>query len=316
MIGSTPALRWPLVALLLPLATPLAGCTKKAPERHASASSTKAPTKPSKPAIKPTATKSPPPKPTPPRKLGPEDLAKLKTWRERGPLSPAMKASAKIIEAAKKALLTDPTPANPYAPMTGVAPKGLAQRVAHANPRELRMMGFEFELLFAAKDDPARATFYLRTFMHTGEHGPQFFKIGGRVPKDGKLNVPTHPISAYKGEVAQLFSRAAQGLVKMLKSGRCQALPMVSPEPLQKIMEPGVRSMRMLANLKRARAGRARLCAALGKLDLGSYQLRLDDISIAAIGRDGKIKGMIGGEIKLRNGKLHLKLTQYRSMVR
>ncbi|PIE65970.1 MAG: hypothetical protein CSA24_01280 [Deltaproteobacteria bacterium] len=300
--------RAPIITLMaFALAAPL-GCTKKAPQRHASAGSTTTPAEPAPP--------TKPASPTPPEKLSPQDKAKLKEWRERGPLSPVMKASAEIVEAAKRALLKTPPSATPFAPMSGIVPRGLVQRVQSANPRELRMMGFEFELLFAAKDKPSEATFYLRTFMHTGEHGPQFFKIDGRVPTAHKLSVPTHPLSAYKGPVAQLFARGARGLATMLKTGRCQALPLVSPGPLKTIMHPGVRTMRMLANLRRARAGRDRLCAALSKLDLGSYRLRLDDISIAALGRDGRIKGMIRGELELREGRLHLKLLQYRSLVR
>jgi hypothetical protein len=299
-----------LLALALALCVP-AACTKKAPRRHASSGTTKAASK-STPRAAP-AKSTPKAKST---KLDPKHRARLAEWIERGPLSPAMKASAAIISALQKALLSKPTPADAFAPMTGSVARGLAAHLAKTNPKELRMMGFEFELLFSAKGAPERGSFYLRTFMHTGERGPEFFKLAGRVPTGGKLNVTAHPISAYKGPNAKLLARAAQGLAQMLKSGRCQALPMVSPEPLAKIMQPGVRSMRMLANLRRARAGRRRLCASLGKLDLGDFKLRLDDVSIAVIGQNGRISGMLGGEIELRGGKLHLKFGQYRSMGR
>lgn len=302
-----------LTALILGACVPLAiaSCTQKAPRRHASASKQTPGTK----------------KATPPQRApDPQAIAAAKAqrrarshaWAERGPLAPVMKASTLLVSIAQKALLKTPKVQDPFAPITGTVAPGLREALLKTKPKELRLMGFEFEFVFfdgpeeKIRSGQAKAAFYLRTFLHPGANGPEFFKISGRVPQGGKIHVSSLPLTAFTGKAA-LFARAAQGLVGMLHAGRCLALPIVSQDPLRKILTPGPRTIRMLANLRRAKLGRGRLCGAISKLKLGAYHLRLDDASFAVIGQDGHISGMINAELRIKDGKLHLDLKNYRS---
>lgn len=282
------------IALLLAVALP--ACTKKAPARHAVESKKAAAA----------------PAPTPP--VDREALRRRRaTWATSGPLAPIMKPCAALTAAASRALLSSAPGAKAFAPFAGQADPKLRSHLQRDKAKKLILMGLEFELVFLQGE---KVTLYLRTFLHPGEGGPEFFKIDGRVPKTGKISVDHYPLSAFRGP-AEPFAAAARGMATLLAEGRCRKLPIVRPEPLKKIMEPGPQSTRMLTSLRTAKRLRERLCQSLKDFKPAGYHLRLDDLTFAVLGETGKIIGMLKGELKLHKDPksgLRLELQDYRAM--
>lgn len=248
-------------------------------------------------------------------------------WKNNGPMRDIMPFAKKLEQAIENALINIPnqikTSKNPkefrlknhFEPFKGtnVRPQ-LLKEIEKINPSAIRLMGFEYELIFSKKqNDKNQDKLYLRTFLHAGENGPEFFKISARIPKDHKVGVESIELDQLKGELEPL-KKAANGLVSVLKEKRCKSLPTVSIEPLLSIMQPGPLTQRMRMNLRRAKKMRNKACELIEKNYTDQYRLRVDDISIALLDQSKKIASMIRGEIKIVDNSLFIRIKNLRSM--
>lgn len=184
------------------------------------------------------------------------------------------------------------------------------QRMQQAGVRTLRLVGFEFELLF---HQGGRATYYLRSFVHPEARRTSLLSLSGRVPSGGKSYVTGLPPRRFQG-LAAPFRTAARRLVKNAASGRCRRLAITNAAAAKRLGVTGRLAKRFLRDLARARKRRPTVCQALASVKGHAMTIRIDDVAFLARGARGRLLGLVKGDIRLRGRKLLLSLRGFRAL--
>ncbi|MBW2731272.1 MAG: hypothetical protein JRH20_02705 [Deltaproteobacteria bacterium] len=289
------------------LAHALMACKGKAPERHVQlgaaetaktealkAKTTKAPTTPS-------------PTPTSPPASPPDPNVRPAGWAT-GPMSTLLPFAQKLARSAQAALIEGKTPAEAFAPFEANIQLKLRDELAAAKARTVEIMGMELELVFT---QGSKVHYYLRTFVYPAKGGPEFFKIDGRTPSEGKLAVPYWPLSA-TAKIAPELTQAAEGLAGLLRDGRCKLLPIISPQTLKGKVKPGPMQLSMHSNLRKAALLRQKTCSKLPSFDKTDLQMRVDDFALVVFGAKEEVLGTLHGELSLHKGELKVELSRFR----
>lgn len=237
--------------------------------------------------------------------------------RSRGILGPTV-AVTDTLEQGLSAWLSGSNVTKAFRPYTASARQGVVSRARQHGVRSARVLGMELELLYFKGAEPV---YYLRTFVHPGPTGPAFLHFRGREPRRERgtgrrrLYVRGHPFSAFTGQSAGL-AEAARGLARTLRAGRCSALWIARPLEFLEAIPEGLRR-RLERGLGRTRRGLEEQCRRLSEVDADRIELRIDDFSALGLDADGKMAGLIRGELRLRTGgRIHVRMGSFRPVRR
>lgn len=227
----------------------------------------------------------------------------------KGPLGPLADVAKPMIDGTTK-LLGGKSPKKPFGKLDSKVSDRVRKGLAAVEAKGAVMIGMEFELLFHKGD---KAVYYLRTFAHPGPDGFRFLNFTGRVPRDGRLYVSGMKPSAYTGAAAPI-GKAGEKLIAALSDGKCKKLRIADSKELAKLLPDTPQSKKMLLRLKMAKAKKMLTCDDIEQLSYDRVELRIDDVMLGVRGEDGKLTGMIKGDLRARDGKLGLRLTRFRPM--
>lgn len=183
-------------------------------------------------------------------------------------------------------------------------------RMKQAGVRSLRIVGFEFELLF---HKGANATYYLRTFVHPEARRASLMSLSGRVPANGKVYVRGLAPAQFKG-LSKPFATAARRLVKSASGNRCRRLAIINPNAAKRMGVKGRLAKRLLRGVLKARKRRVAVCRALAGVRSHAMTIRVDDVAYLARDGRGRPVGLVKGDLRLRGGKLRLRLRGFRAL--
>ncbi len=226
--------------------------------------------------------------------------------RAANPLAPLARFQALLIKG-MNAVLKGGDPAKVFAPLVATAKGAGALELKASGATSATIAAMELELVFHVAGAPG---YYLRTAVTTTARGPAFIGFAGRPIEGGKLFVKARPFADYKGAAAPLGAAGA-ALARAALSKACLELPVATSADFA--MLSGTMAERARRDLDRTKASLPGECAKLAALKPSKVELRVDDVAFAALGSDGKMKGMIKTDLELEGAKLTLSLGRYRA---
>lgn len=167
----------------------------------------------------------------------------------------------------------------------------------------------ELEIIFekAGKD-----VYYLRTSVLVHDAHAALFALGGKEPTAGKVSVSSVPVADLTGP-GEPFAKAAESLVKALKSPDCAKLPLLSEDDVTKLTTDRLRAD-LLKSLERARTALPDICTTLSTLELDAMRVRIDDQAFAIKDAEGRAIGALKGSFEASPGKLAYSLDAFRQL--
>ena len=197
-------------------------------------------------------------------------------------------------------------PARAFKPLTVKARPGLMEEVKEAGGTKGVILAMELELLFYSGDEPR---YYLRTEVHPAKRGPVFVSFKGR---SGERVSKALPFAKYRGVAAPLGAAGA-ALAKAAVGAACSKLPVATDADFPFVPEGKMRD-RMSHDLRRTLRNLPDECARLAAVKSTRAELRVDDVAFGVLGADGKLVGMIKGELRLEDsGALALELGRFKA---
>ncbi|MCC6751600.1 MAG: hypothetical protein IT371_28370 [Deltaproteobacteria bacterium] len=223
------------------------------------------------------------------------------------PFAPAKKLGDHLTKGVNAALKgKDPKAA--FAPIEVQTRTPLTESLKGATVASARLLALEFELIFYQGD---RAVFYLRTALNFGEGGPKLLSFQGREVPDGKMFVKGLSPAKFKGAFAPLGA-AAKAAIKAVTSAACKSLPVVEIGELP-FLPAGKMRDRATQDLAQAKTMLPTQCDKLASLKFTRADLRVDDVVFAALSADGKMVGMIKGDLEIGDKKQVFELGGFRA---
>jgi hypothetical protein len=222
------------------------------------------------------------------------------------PLAPLARLQAQLVKG-MNAVLKGADPAKAFAPLAATSRGSGALELKASGATSTAVVAMELELVFHVGNTPS---YYLRTAVTSTTRGPAFVGLAGRPLQGGQVQVKARPLAEYRGHAAPLGAAAA-ALAKAAVGKGCLGLPIATAADFG--MLTGKMAERAQRDLERTRSALPGECAKLSALKVSKVELRVDDVSFAALGADGKLKGMIKTELELEGGKLSLELGRYRA---
>jgi hypothetical protein len=223
------------------------------------------------------------------------------------PLAPA----ARILEALGRgmnAVAVKGKDAGAFAPLPAQAKRPLGPELKTAGVTSVRLVAMEFELVYFSGDKPA---YYLRSALTLGKRGPSLVELRGREVQGGNLFVKPRPLADYKESAAPLAA-TAQALSKALSARDCAGkLPIATAAEFEFL--PPKMAERATKDLERTRTGMPEECKKIAALKAARVELRVDDVAYAALGKDGKMVGMIKAGLEFVDGKLTVLYGKFRA---
>ncbi len=178
-----------------------------------------------------------------------------------------------------------------------------------AGVRKLRIVGFEFELIFKRA---GKATYYMRSFVHPGLR-VSLMNLSGRTPTNGKLYATGVAPGRFRG-LAKPFAEAAKRLLRSAGSQVCRRLPVVNASTAKRLGVTGRLARKLLRGAPRAKRILPVVCSTLATVRKHRMTIRIDDVAFVAQDARRRIVGLIKADIRLRAGKLELRLNGFRKL--
>ena len=236
-------------------------------------------------------------------------MAPITSSAAPNPLAPLVPVFKKL-EQGVTAVIGGAAVEKAFAPLAAVPRKepALRQDLTAAGARTAKLLAMEFELILRQGD---RAVYYLRTNVNAGRQRPVFLEVKGRVPDQGKLFVRGEPLSSFRAPLARPMATAASALVSSLRGKGCTSLPLAILADLPFEL-PAKLAARAQKDLSRAPRRLEQVCKEVAGLKHTSVELRVDDVTFAALDGKGQMVGMIKGELEWRAKALVFQLGQFR----
>jgi hypothetical protein len=226
----------------------------------------------------------------------------------KGPLG-ALADVAVMLTKSMNEVIGGVDPQKAFAPF-GVKVRGddFRAKLKEAGAASAVLMGMELELIY---HKAGKAEYYLRTVVFPGPKGPAFVRINGRKPTDGKVHVTGQPLSAFEGKAAP-FGEAAKSLIDSIKKGSCNDLPMAGIEDLSKFITDERLLKKVEQDLKESSTNLPAVCKDVAGVEADKIDVRIDDIFLVVVKKNGKTAGFLKGEIHYDGGSLKVGLGRLR----
>jgi len=194
--------------------------------------------------------------------------------------------------------------ARAFAPLAAVAKRPFGPELKAAGVAAVRLLGVELHLAFFDGDKPA---YLVRTGLAPTRTGPAIVALKGE--SVSKLVSKTHPPRDFVGAGAPVATTAL-ALAKALAGSSCARLPVAPISEFEFI--PARFKERATGGLEHARTVLPEICKQVAALKPGKMQLRVDDVSFAALDRSGKMVGLVKAKLELAGDKLTLYYGKFR----
>jgi hypothetical protein len=235
------------------------------------------------------------------------------------PLAP-FNAFAASLGKGMTAVVVNGKDARAFAPLAAVAKRPFGPEVKAAGVRSLRLLGVELELaLFksgeaksgegtreAAKG--AELAYYVRSALALTSAGPAIVALKGEAVS--KVHWKTHDPGELRGAGAPMAA-TARALARELAGSSCTRLPVASIAEFPFIQDK--LKARAAGGLELARKALPDVCKHAAALKGGKAQLRVDDVSFAALDASGKMVGLVKAKLEMAGDKLTLYYGKFRS---
>jgi hypothetical protein len=191
-----------------------------------------------------------------------------------------------------------------FKPLTVKARRHLVDDIKEAGGVTARVLSMKIDLVFHQE---ATASYLLQTEVFPAPRGPvlvTFKGHGSETPNNA------FPFAKYRGAAAPLGAAAAQ-LAKSAVGSSCARMPVAKAADFP-FMPEGKLTDQMKHSLQHTRRHLAGECEKLAALEKPSrVELRVDDVSFGVLGSDGKLVGIVKGQLELASGALVLELGRF-----